>query len=73
MRTRLSDLVERFVAASHDDPLVLAAGALVGILIVSVAVGLIVVAGALAWAGRPWTVAVATVGALVAMRPPRRS
>ena len=52
---RLDDLLDRLIAAAEDDPLVLAAGALVGILafVVLVLVGL-VLAG-LVWIALPWS------------------
>ena len=55
MRDRLAAAVERFVAASEDDPLVLAAGALVVIAVLAVLIGLGIAFGALLWIGRPWS------------------
>jgi len=52
---RLDDLLDRFLDAADDDPLVLAAGALVGILAFAVLVALgLLIAGALWWA-LPWS------------------
>lgn len=64
MIDRLAILIERLVAASEDEPLVLAAGALVGILVFAVLVGLGLGLAGLVWAGRPWSLIALPVVAL---------
>ena len=64
MIDRLAILIERLVAASEDDPLVLAAGALVGIIAFAVLAGLGLGLSALVWAGRPWSLIALPIVAL---------
>ncbi len=52
---RLDDLLDRLIAAAEDDPLALAAGALVGILAFGVLVGLGLVVAGLVWIALPWS------------------
>lgn len=68
MIDRLSALIERFVFASHDDPLVIAVVALLVILVFSVLVGIGLGLAGLLWIGRPWTMVALAVIAVAGFR-----
>lgn len=53
--SHLEDLVERFLDAADDDPLVLAAGALVAIATLAVLAGVGLLIAGLLWWALPWS------------------
>lgn len=55
MRDRLVVIVERWFDAADDDPLVIAAGALVGIAVGAVLIAVGILAAGAVWLARPWS------------------